>query len=685
MKKLFTLFAFMSITIVSCDKISDLIEQNKDADSEYDYYYLDLEDYPEWNTGVITKDNTYLLIKEDTLSNGYIGYLNNSDITCSGLALYFDKDINLTSFSTELGSCSIYWKSNNKADLHIITESSEDFYEDIYIDSSQIIPTRIAWVPVIMAVARGVNIVMTTTSTVQGMKALLNGDFQTAGRKAFELLCGGVGGKFYKHALDDVAIDAAFSSFEKLENKLEQAGQAKFLGDCQIYMSAKKIGCKIYRLELTVSGYETIPVINSATGVEYEVSCGIAVRKWPHVTYAQNELIIKEFDIDGNGTKSVDFELPEATGYYAVPYIIPTQHVHFPEHYVRYGNTVHLEYFDGHIDEFKQLSCTENDGIYKFKCSAHAICNTKEEEYWKLYYENDTEWKVFYSAKTYNEPTISASNTGEFEFEIEIHSRHFKDGDKKDIKLGIARFDKNHNMIIASEPQIFQLTAEDDRWVDLGLPSGILWAKYDLGANSPDQQGDPYMWGYTESLIEDYAYYVYETVDLPQRPYNEEMGFYMTGFGRTVGTCLTPNNDISGTDYDAASVIWGDGARIPTRDECLELINNCSIREGKYKDTEGYYLKGMNNNEIFLSSFYWTSTMFVDIDPLYELKWDPENERYVIYNIDYLDYNCAYIFWPLKYESWPTIPVSESTSLKIEFWERSDALPIRPVKRNNTI
>lgn len=136
MKKLFTLFASMSITIVSCDKISDLIEQNKDADSEYDYYYLDLEDYPEWNTGVITKDNTYLLIKEDTLSNGYIGYLNNSDITCSGLALYFDKDINLTSFSTELGSCSIYWKSNNKADLHIITESSEDFYEDIYIDSS---------------------------------------------------------------------------------------------------------------------------------------------------------------------------------------------------------------------------------------------------------------------------------------------------------------------------------------------------------------------------------------------------------------------------------------------------------------------------------------------------------------------------------------------------------------------
>lgn len=588
MKKLFTLFASMSITIVSCDKISDLIEQNKDADSEYDYYYLDLEDYPEWNTGVITKDNTYLLIKEDTLSNGYIGYLNNSDITCSGLALYFDKDINLTSFSTELGSCSIYWKSNNKADLHIITESSEDFYEDIYIDSSQIIPTRIAWVPVIMAVARGVNIVMTTTSTVQGMKALLNGDFQTAGRKAFELLCGGVGGKFYKHALDDVAIDAAFSSFEKLENKLEQAGQAKFLGDCQIYMSAKKIGCKIYRLELTVSGYETIPVINSATGVEYEVSCGIAVRKWPHVTYAQNELIIKEFDIDGNGTKSVDFELPEATGYYAVPYIIPTQHVHFPEHYVRYGNTVHLEYFDGHIDEFKQLSCTENDGIYKFKCSAHAICNTKEEEYWKLYYENDTEWKVFYSAKTYNEPTISASNTGEFEFEIEIHSGHFKDGDKKDIKLGIARFDKNHNMIIASEPQIFQLTAEDDRWVDLGL--SVLWAAYNVGASSPEEYGGYYAWGET-STKSDYTWENYK--------YREKF-YYGDGPDDWDWTGKFIGNEISGTSYDVAHVTWGDGARMPTHTEVIELVDNCTFTGGSYNGVSGSYVTGPNGNSIFL-------------------------------------------------------------------------------------
>ena len=38
----------------------------------------------------------------------------------------------------------------------------------------------------------------------------------------------------------------------------------------------------------------------------------------------------------------------------------------------------------------------------------------------------------------------------------------------------------------------------DDRWVDLGLPSGILWAKYNVGATSPEEYGGYYAWGETE-------------------------------------------------------------------------------------------------------------------------------------------------------------------------------------------
>ena len=32
-------------------------------------------------------------------------------------------------------------------------------------------------------------------------------------------------------------------------------------------------------------------------------------------------------------------------------------------------------------------------------------------------------------------------------------------------------------------------------WVDLGLPSGLLWAKCNLGATTPEGHGDYYAWG----------------------------------------------------------------------------------------------------------------------------------------------------------------------------------------------
>ena len=35
-------------------------------------------------------------------------------------------------------------------------------------------------------------------------------------------------------------------------------------------------------------------------------------------------------------------------------------------------------------------------------------------------------------------------------------------------------------------------------WVDLGLPSGTLWATCNVGANSPEEYGDYFAWGVTE-------------------------------------------------------------------------------------------------------------------------------------------------------------------------------------------
>jgi len=594
--------ALSAVLLVSCDFLPD-DEDSKIDWSESDYAYIDLENYPEWKIGVFTEDNTYLLVKEDTLSNGYIGYLNNSDIKNDGVALYFDENITLTSFITNSGCCYISWESSNKADIQIITESSNDFYEDITIESPQIISTRVAFIPVILAVARGASIVMTINSGVQGIKALLDGDLETAGKNALGLICGGVGGKVFKHALDDVAIDAAFAGFEKIEERLTQTLQSKYLGNCHVSINAKKTSINTYNLSITISNYETI----SATETNY-ILCGVAVRKWPYVTYLRSELKTEEFIIKGNGTTTIDFELPENSGYYAVPYLLPVgEHIHFPKDCIRHGNIVHLEYFDGFIDEFKQLSFAENDDKYTFKCNAHAICNTENNEYWKIYYENDKGWKEFFEAKTYDDPSISSSNSSEFDFEIELNTDLFDDK-KEDIKLGIAIFNSSHQMLIASEPQVFELTIEDDRWVDLGL--SVLWAAYNVGATSPEEYGGYYAWGETETK----SNYTFET--------------YKYGYGDYEFTHI--GDDISGTQYDVATVKWGADARMPRKDEIIDLVEKCTWASATYNGVRGVRVTGPNGNSIFLpfagyrggtdiydegaGGYYWSGTLDGDYE-----------------------------------------------------------------------
>ena len=45
-------------------------------------------------------------------------------------------------------------------------------------------------------------------------------------------------------------------------------------------------------------------------------------------------------------------------------------------------------------------------------------------------------------------------------------------------------------------------------WIDLGLPSGLLWAKCNIGATTPEGYGDYYAWGETQTK-EDYGWVTY--------------------------------------------------------------------------------------------------------------------------------------------------------------------------------
>ena len=53
-------------------------------------------------------------------------------------------------------------------------------------------------------------------------------------------------------------------------------------------------------------------------------------------------------------------------------------------------------------------------------------------------------------------------------------------------------------------------------WVDLGLPSGTLWATCNVGANAPEENGDYFSWGETaakeEYLLSTCKYFDYNNI-----------------------------------------------------------------------------------------------------------------------------------------------------------------------------
>lgn len=112
--------------------------------------------------------------------------------------------------------------------------------------------------------------------------------------------------------------------------------------------------------------------------------------------------------------------------------------------------------------------------------------------------------------------------------------------------------------------------------IDLGLPSGTLWANMNIGANSNASPGGYYMWGETHEITHDYS-------------------LYDTGSGyKYLG------RDISGTIYDAAYVLWGEDWKMPSIEQFLELCQNCEYTKSYLSGIEGYVFVGANGNRIFL-------------------------------------------------------------------------------------
>ena len=256
--------------------------------------------------------------------------------------------------------------------------------------------------------------------------------------------------------------------------------------------------------------------------------------------------------------------------------------------YIKYSSPYYF-YDIGFIDEFSQESVSENEEEYIFKCKVHASINSLENvSSWGIYYDNGDLYPQKFSPTKYSEPSISSQSSADFEMKIRIKKSDFGNDTYKDIKLGIYSYSINDNNTKWGTTQTFTLNI-DDRWVDLGLPSGILWAAYNVGASSPEEYGDYYAWGETETKVT-YSFSNYKHARI-------------TGYDEKGHSIIEYDNlgyNISGTKYDAAHVKWEDGARMPTFRELQELADNCTWQAITSKGKTLVKVTGRNGNSILI-------------------------------------------------------------------------------------
>ena len=160
---------------------------------------------------------------------------------------------------------------------------------------------------------------------------------------------------------------------------------------------------------------------------------------------------------------------------------------------------------------------------------------------------------------------------------------------------------------------------EDDRWVDLGL--SVLWAKYNVGATSPEEYGGYYAWGETET----------------KSSYSDENYKY---YNSATGSYTYIGDDISGTQYDVAHVKWGNGARMPRIAEIQELLNKCSWSVSTYNVVKGMTVTGQNGNSIFLPFAGYRGGGGLDDESYYGYCWSGTYDEEDYYDDAYYLYFC---------------------------------------------
>ena len=177
-------------------------------------------------------------------------------------------------------------------------------------------------------------------------------------------------------------------------------------------------------------------------------------------------------------------------------------------------------------------------------------------------------------------------------------------------------------------------------WVDLGLPSGTLWATCNVGANAPEEYGDYFAWG----EISPKDYYAWSTYKWCNG-YHTTMTKYCTNSSYGYNGFTDGKTELDPED-DAAHVNWGPSWRMPTTEQQRELYEKCSSTWTTLNGVSGHLFTGPNGNTLFLpAAGRMTAAGFC-----YAGSWGGYWSRtlgpyYYIYNAYDLYFNSEGVYW----------------------------------------
>jgi hypothetical protein len=151
--------------------------------------------------------------------------------------------------------------------------------------------------------------------------------------------------------------------------------------------------------------------------------------------------------------------------------------------------------------------------------------------------------------------------------------------------------------------------------IDLGLPSGTLWACCNVGASAPEEYGNYYAWGETQpKSVYNWDTNRWGSAYNKLTKYNTE-----SDFGTVDGKTTLDASD------DAATANWGVPWRMPSLAQIEELLNNTTSTWTTENGVYGRKFKGPNGGSVFLPAaglrwysglrdagsygYYWSSTL----------------------------------------------------------------------------